>query len=265
MKRQVATGETIPHLIASPNAQPYERWLEPITAPVVDDRPAPQLHIPALEAFAQLQAALQTNTALAQQSVALEEQIRLLLAERIALCERIDLLEAQLAQLPQQTMRGAERQPIPLRPSTELPAALHHERLAAVAFTRRFSRAALSDEETLLSDPPPTVPPSRASCESSAPGSSAPEYTVIARPFARFTDLGGFQEAVQGLPGIRNLRVRRFAQGTLEMRLDYDGDRPLAELLHGMPLPIDEVIQEEPGRLQIRLIPLEDRLFPALS
>lgn len=237
----------------------------PNDPPGTGDGTVPQLHSLALEALAQIQAVLQINTTLVHQSAALEEQVQLLLAERIALFERIDLLEEQLAQLSQQTARVADRQPIPFRPLANLPAALHHERLEAVAFTRRFSRAALSDEETLLSDSPACAAPPPASLAPAFPATASRDYTLIARPFARFTDLGGFQEAVQRLPSIHNVRVRRFAQGTLEMRLDYDGDRPLADLLRGLALPVEEVTQEEPALLRIRLTSLEDRMFSALS
>jgi hypothetical protein len=86
-------------------------------------------------------------------------------------------------------------------------------------------------------------------------GQAAVGYVLIAQPFGRFSDLGRFQTAVQALRGVQNARVRRFAQGTLEMRLDYDGPAPLQEALTGLALPVEAVEQLEPHRLVIRLRP----------
>ena len=263
MKRQAAAEEVpSPHLLDSSGD---DRRSGQRTASPSVDRSLPRLHTLALEALAQIQAALQTNTGLVQQSAALEAQVQLLLAERIALFERIEQLEGQLAELAQAGSRSAERTPIPFRPLANLPAVLHHERLEAVAFPRRFSRTVTSDEETLLGSAATTSPATDDAAIAPAPSASSRDYALIARPFARFTDLGGFQAAVQALPGVENVRVRRFAQGTLEMRVDYHGDRPLADLLRELTLPVEDVAQEEPNRLHIRLTSLDERSFPALS
>jgi hypothetical protein len=221
---------------------------------------------------------------LVQQSVVLEQQLQTLLAERIALVERIAALEEQVAaSSPQHAGRATTCYAVPFRPLPNLPAVLHHKRLEAIAplpaSWGRFPHPVISDEETLLGstlrlanadmDAPTAgavLAPQRLDEMSTAP--TAPplrDYTLIAQPFARFTDLGGFQAAVQALPGIHNVRVRRFAQGVLEMRVDYDGDAPLDALLRGLAQPVEEVTHEDPARLRIRLTPLRERGFPALS
>jgi hypothetical protein len=261
MKRQAATEEVSPpRLIDSNGTLGDDGYLGQPVAPRPEDRAVPRLHTLALEALAQIQAVLQTNTSLVQQSATLEEQIQLLLAERIALFERIEQLEGQLAE-----RAGGVRQPIPFRPLANLPAVLHHERLEAVAFPRRFSRTTTSDEETLLGSATPTPAVTEQVTGSAMGGVAARDYALIARPFARFTDLGGFQSAVQALPGVGNVRVRRFAQGTLEMRVDYHGERPLAELLRELALPVAEIVQEGANRLHLRLASFDERSFPALS
>lgn len=266
MKRQAATEEvSLPRPSDPPERLGWDGCSGRPAAPPLGDRAAPRLHTLALEALAQIQAVLQTNTNLVQQSATLEEQVQQLLAERIALFERIEQLEGQLAELAQADAHGGARPPIPFRPLAHLPAALHHERLEAVAFPRRFSRTATSDEETLLGSATPAPPVTEQVTVATTGKSAARDYALIARPFARFTDLGGFQSAVQALPGVENVRVRRFAQGALEMRVDYQGERPLAELLRELALPVEEIAQEGTNRLHIRLASPDDRSFPALG
>lgn len=246
----------------------------------------------ALDAIAHVQEILQTNAMLVQQSATLEQQLQILLAERIALVERIASLEEQLVPpSPHDAARPTACHAVPFRPLANLPAILHHKRLEAIALPQtadpadmppmargRFSHPVISDEETLLgsilrsatadtADMRDEAPPMRRRTDTIAAPTVAPlrDYALIAQPFARFTDLGGFQSAVQALPGIHNVRVRRFAQGVLEMRVDYDGAAPLAELLRHLAQPVEEVTHEDPTRLRIRLTPLRERGFPALS
>ena len=246
----------------------------------------------ALDAIAHIQEILQTNALLVQQSATLEQQLQTLLAERIALVERIAALEEQLTPPSgQYAARPTACHVVPFRPLANLPAILHHKRLEAIASPPhpdlaalpsvsrgRFPHPVISDEETLLggttvdtggtTDPiDDALPTQRRYTDRvvDSIGSSLRDYALIAQPFARFTDLGGFQSAVQALPGIHNVRVRRFAQGVLEMRVDYDGPAPLADLLRHLAQPVEEVTQEDPTRLRIRLTPLRERGFPALS
>ncbi len=78
-------------------------------------------------------------------------------------------------------------------------------------------------------------------------------YTLVVYPFTRFSDLGQFQSALQELVGIHDVQVRRFAQGTLEMRLSYDGASALPQALRGLPIRVEDVEEEEPYRLRVRL------------
>jgi hypothetical protein len=86
--------------------------------------------------------------------------------------------------------------------------------------------------------------------------SAAPEdgsYTLIAYPFVRFSDLGQFQAALQKLAGVHDVQVRRFAQGTLEMRVGYTGTTDLATTLRTLATEVEDVQEEEPSRLRVRL------------
>jgi len=78
-------------------------------------------------------------------------------------------------------------------------------------------------------------------------------YTLVVYPFTRFSDLGQFQSVLQEVVGIHKVQVRRFAQGTLEMRLSYDGTIPLPQALHNLSVGIEDVGEEEPHRLRVRL------------
>jgi hypothetical protein len=263
---------------------PLSRRADQITQSGIASEPSPHPQTLALDAISHIQEILQANAMLVQQSAVLEQQLQTLLAERIALIERIAALEDQVApSSPQHAGRAATGYPVPFRPLANLPAVLHHKRLEAIAplpaSKGRFPHPVISDEETLLgstlrlantdTDTPlaDAVPiPQRSEGAITAPTASPlRDYTLIAQPFARFTDLGGFQSAVQALPGIHNVRVRRFAQGVLEMRVDYDGDAPLETLLRGLAQPVEEVLHDEPACLRIRLTPLRERGFPALS
>jgi len=84
-------------------------------------------------------------------------------------------------------------------------------------------------------------------------GSPDGMYTLIAYPFVRFSDLGQFQAALQKLAGVHDVQVRRFAQGTLEMRIGYSGVTDLATTLRTLATEIEDVREEEPGRLSVRL------------
>lgn len=78
-------------------------------------------------------------------------------------------------------------------------------------------------------------------------------YTLVVYPFTRFSDLGQFQSALRELVGIHDVQVRRFAQGTLEMRLSYDGQLSLPQMLRELPIRVEAVEEEEPYRLRVRL------------
>jgi hypothetical protein len=78
-------------------------------------------------------------------------------------------------------------------------------------------------------------------------------YTLIASPFVRFSDLGQFQAALQKLTGVHDVQVRRFAQGTLEMRIGYSGATDLETTLRTLAAEIEDVREEEPYQLRVRL------------
>lgn len=222
----------------------------------------------------QLRETLASRVALAGRVAQLEDQLALLRREQAVEQEALDRLERELDRA-QPTANG-QRRPIPLRPPPEVPRvaprqaapALHADREGAAApplASSRQGQATVGDEELLLGADAaePLLAPFadagnhhwnlEAVVNGVASGLGAGSYALIAHPFARFSDLGQFQAAIQSLIGVHNVRVRRFAQGTLEMRVDYDGPAPLTEVLRGLPLAVDEVIQEESFRLRVRL------------
>ncbi len=96
---------------------------------------------------------------------------------------------------------------------------------------RRWSPVAPSPviEPARVSAPPPLPARRPAPVPVNGNEKMAGTYTLVVYPFTRFSDLGQFQSVLQELVGIHDIQVRRFAQGTLEMRLGYDGnDSPAA-------------------------------------
>jgi hypothetical protein len=227
---------------------------------------------------AQVEALLSERIGLVARVRSLEEQIEHLQAEHASEQAVLEKLVAELERASRRMAR-VERQPIPIRPFTApLPGFAPPDLLpvgepvsAATAApddqspAARFQHPAISDEETLLGAVAVTAPLRETGLREPAPVAAPPgqgspaasSYALIAHPFARFSDLGQFQAAVQALPSVHNVRVRRFAQGTLEMRVDYDGSAPLTDVLRGLPLPVEDVAQEEPFRLRVRLAPVQ--------
>lgn len=204
----------------------------------------------AADALDQLRQLTHEHAALSGQVLALERQVRTLLIERLELSAQIAAMQRENAQL-----RGDHTHLVPTlaRPMV-LPRPEPLTTLRGGLSGAHRSPQPKGDEETLLLEcatseqaPPPA---------DDAPAEQTPVgYILIAQPFGRFSDLGRFQTAVQALRGVQNARVRRFAQGTLEMRLDYDGPAPLQQALAELALAVEAIEQVEPHRLIIRLRP----------
>jgi hypothetical protein len=212
--------------------------------------PALNLERIAAEALDQLRQLSHEHASLSGQVLTLERQVRTLLIERLELSAQIASLQRENAQL-----RNARINSIaPATRPTPLP---RHEPITPLRNgfgTAQRLPQPVGDEERLLSNETPPdapAPPAERQAVEQAPAS----YILIAQPFGRFSDLGRFQTAIQDLRGVQNARVRRFAQGTLEMRLDYDGRTPLQEALKSLALAVEAVEQIEPHRLIIRLRP----------
>lgn len=118
-----------------------------------------------------------------------------------------------------------------------------------------------ADEPTPVPEPEtlaaPPMGPVAAATEAAPAAQSAARsddaYTLVAYPFVRFSDLGQFQAALQKLGGVHDVQVRRFAQGTLEMRIGYTGTTDLATTLRTLTTEVEDVQEEEPSRLRVRL------------
>jgi hypothetical protein len=216
--------------------------------PVTPDDHASGLERIAADALDQLRQLTQEHATLGGQVLALERQVRTLLIERLELSAQVAALQRENARL-----RGErDATPAVTRP-TVLPRPEPIIPLRGATSTPQRAPQRGDEEALLLGD---SLADLAAPLDPPAPATPSPVgYVLIAQPFGRFSDLGRFQTAVQALRGVQNARVRRFAQGTLEMRLDYDGPVPLQEALTGLALAVEAIEQLEPHRLVIRLRP----------
>ena len=203
----------------------------------------------AADALDQLRQLTQEHAALGGQVLALERQVRTLLIERLELSAQVASLQRENAKL-----RGERDGASAVTRPTPLP---RHEPFTTLRGGPgpTYRPAPPADDEEALLGSGGFVDSAAPLARDAANGQAAVSYVLIAQPFGRFSDLGRFQTAVQALRGVQNARVRRFAQGTLEMRLDYDGTVPLQQALADLALPVEAVEQLEPHRLVIRLRP----------
>ena len=223
------------------------RSAEPDTVPPAGDH-APGLEQVIGDALEQLRQLTQEHAALGGQVLALERQVRTLLIERLELSAQVAALQRENAQL---RSGGGSAAPAGARPA----AFSRYESLTPLrgGFGRANGSAGPDDETLLIGNA--VAEGGVALIDRSSPSPAPVSYILVAQPFVRFSDLGRFQTAVQALRGVQNARVRRFAQGTLEMRLDYDGPAPLREALCGLALAVEAVEQIDPHRLVVHLRP----------
>jgi hypothetical protein len=225
------------------------------------------------------------NTAMSDHIGALEQHLRAvttdLANDELALRRSAEVLEEVLRSEPTAAPQAAAASPTPLRasapesappapqaadPSAEtgpMEIAPQEEPQADTAETQMAADEPAATDESAATpafEAPATPPMSygAGTDETPAPAarSAAPEdgsYTLIAYPFVRFSDLGQFQAALQKLAGVHDVQVRRFAQGTLEMRVGYTGTTDLATTLRTLATEVEDVQEEEPSRLRVRL------------
>ncbi|GEM_PF-2551359 len=86
---------------------------------------------------------------------------------------------------------------------------------------------------------------------------------LIVSPFGSFRSLGVFQQALQGLEGVRSARLRRFHQGTLYMIVRYDGSISLEERLKDLTQFAPRLVSSKPGLLELRVTPGDRETTPA--
>jgi hypothetical protein len=162
---------------------------------------------------------------------------------------------------PQAADPSAETGPMEIAPQEEPQADTAETQMASDEPAPADEPAAMDESAATPAFEAPAAPPvsyGAGTDETPAPAarSAAPEdgsYTLIAYPFVRFSDLGQFQAALQKLAGVHDVQVRRFAQGTLEMRVGYTGTTDLATTLRTLATEVEDVQEEEPSRLRVRL------------
>ncbi len=76
---------------------------------------------------------------------------------------------------------------------------------------------------------------------------------LVVSPFGSFRSLGVFQQALEGLEGVRSARLRRFHQGTLYMIVRYNGSIPLEERLKDLTQFAPRLVSRKPGLLELRV------------
>lgn len=94
----------------------------------------------------------------------------------------------------------------------------------------------------------------------STQGVSSPEAPVLARsveliasPFHTFGALCSFQQALQQLPGVVEVKARSFDKGALHLRIKHRGPFALAMQLRELPQHELESVSEEGNRIEVRL------------
>jgi hypothetical protein len=103
--------------------------------------------------------------------------------------------------------------------------------------------------------PTPSEPPTMVAA-ADRPGGAAPireHLTLVASPFRSFVTLSEFQDAVRALPGVTELRVRRFYRGTLQLAVDYDDVLPFTTRLRELPGCAWTLVAESPDLIELAL------------
>ncbi|MGI8855232.1 MAG: hypothetical protein ACR2JW_05745 [Thermomicrobiales bacterium] len=226
------------------------------------------------------------NTAMSERIGTLEYRIRAVTADlandELALRQSADVLERVLQSPPTAATQESDASPTPLHaseperapqavdPSAEtgpIEMAPTEEMPEAMVEQPTTDEPTVADESIVADEPEtpaaPTASYGGGMAEPSVPAARAVSheegsYTLIAYPFVRFSDLGQFQAALQKLAGVHDVQVRRFAQGTLEMRIGYTGTTDLATTLRTLATEVEDVQEEEPNRLRVRLRTSQD-------
>ena len=76
---------------------------------------------------------------------------------------------------------------------------------------------------------------------------------VIVGPFARFSALAAFMQALKAQPGVTGVVTRQVHRGTVYLRVRYDGVIPLRTSLEQLVGYDLEVVAEQPHRLEVRV------------
>ncbi|MFN8525005.1 MAG: hypothetical protein U0821_18070 [Chloroflexota bacterium] len=99
--------------------------------------------------------------------------------------------------------------------------------------------------------PPTSLPAVKGDAGQALAGGAVVE--VVAQPFASFSALRQFVDSVRALPPVRNVRLRQFDKGTLQLRVEHSGEGDLPKLLGSMPDFPGEVQPEGDARLLVTL------------
>ena len=85
------------------------------------------------------------------------------------------------------------------------------------------------------------------------PVSTDRELLVVVSRVRSFAALNKFQSALRALPGVRDTRVRRLYNGTLDLAVDYADGVPLADRLRAPPGRAWTIVSAAPDRIEITL------------
>lgn len=123
------------------------------------------------------------------------------------------------------------------------------------AFAQERARALLG--ETSVVESPAAQPASHLEPESVAAAPAFGGMDVVVGPFARFSRLAEFIRALRALSGVRSVEARQFFNGTVQLRVRYDGMVPLATRLAELREFAPSAISATSTGVMMRLQPIE--------
>jgi hypothetical protein len=138
---------------------------------------------------------------------------------------------------PGRRVRGGELWPAP---PTEAP------RARQVVLSPAPSRA----------DAPAAPPPAADEPAVVTPGEPLPlgSTELVAGPFARFSQLAAFTQALNALPGVQSVATRQFYRGKVHFRVRYDGPIPLTVAIADLSAFHPQIVSDNPGRVEVRVM-----------
>jgi len=102
-------------------------------------------------------------------------------------------------------------------------------------------------------EPPHLAPLPPVETVPAAPQVHGTAIELTAGPFARFSQLAEFMQALSALPGIEKVDTRQFYQGTVQLRVRYNSPIPLATRLGELQQFRPAISVTSSGQIEVRL------------
>ena len=221
--------EATPPAAVTPEAEPVIEepvrqtlFAEPTPEPVVADL-EPE---PAVEDDEPIRHSLFTT---ATSAPVVEEPVRPVAAERFAAA-----IETPASTPEPVVIEATQVQPAAIAPAIELAPEVIEVIEAQPELVIEQPAAIV---ETPIAVSPVREQPSEMLTADARPGGAVTmreHITLVAYPFRSFVALNEFQDALRGLRGVANVKVRRFYRGTLHLGVEYEDMLPLTERLRDL-------------------------------